>query len=217
MKSPLRCRLAGALLAVLKRVAPKRFRRIQWQWVYSNAQTPGPWHLDRVSQHVQQSFNEAWFLPNARLIDVGCGLGENAAWRAEQGMQVTGIDFSSAAIESARHQYSTTAGLQFHVADCTRPLPNLGTFDCALDRGCLHGLPTEQWPAWFENLHHLLRPSGRLLLLMAIRSTTEPELLQLVRRHAADRFHICHTEHIEMLETGDRGSLRGVLFRMTRL
>lgn len=217
MMQPLKSWLAASALAVLNYIAPQWCRRTQWQWVYRNNPSPGRWHLDRVSQYVQQSFNEAWFEPNARLIDIGCGRGENAAWLAQQGLLVAGVDFSSAAIESARHQYSTTAGLQFHVADCTRPILNLGTFDCALDRGCLHGLPTEQWPAWFDNLHHLLRPSGRLLLLMAIRSTTEPELLQLIRRHAADKFHICHTEHIEMLETGDRGSLRGVLFRMTRI
>ena len=217
MKSLLRRRLAGALSAVLKRLAPKLFRRIQWQWVYSNAQTPGPWHLDRVSQHVQQSFNEAWFMPNSRLIDVGCGLGENAAWLAEQGMQVTGIDFSSAAIAAARNRYSHTAGLQFHVADCTSSLVHLGKFDYALDRGCLHGLPKEHWPLWFENLHNLLQPSGRLVLMMAIRNTIESELLQLVGQHAAGKFQICHTEHVEMLETNDRGSVPGILFRMIRL
>lgn len=156
-------------------------------------------------------------MPNARLIDAGCGLGENAAWLAQQGLRVTGIDFSSAAIESARHRYSQTAGLQFHVADCTRSLLHLGTFDYALDRGCLHGLPKEQWHAWFENVHKLLHPSGHLLLMMAIRNNVESELLQLVRHNAAEKFHICHTEPIEMLETGERASVPGILFRMIRL
>jgi len=42
-------------------------------------------------------------LAPGRALDLACGEGRNAVWLAEQGWQVTGIDFSEVALEKARH------------------------------------------------------------------------------------------------------------------
>ncbi len=44
---------------------------------------------------------EAAGLPPARALDLACGEGRNAVWLAEQGWQVTGVDFSDVAIGKA--------------------------------------------------------------------------------------------------------------------
>ena len=41
-------------------------------------------------------------LPPGRALDVACGEGRNAVWLAEQGWQVTGVDFSEVGLEKAR-------------------------------------------------------------------------------------------------------------------
>jgi SAM-dependent methyltransferase len=41
-------------------------------------------------------------LAPGRALDVACGEGRNAVWLAEQGWQVTGVDFSDAALAKAR-------------------------------------------------------------------------------------------------------------------
>jgi len=41
-------------------------------------------------------------LATGRALDLGCGEGRNAIWLAEQGWQVTGVDFSQVALEKAR-------------------------------------------------------------------------------------------------------------------
>jgi SAM-dependent methyltransferase len=45
---------------------------------------------------------EAGDLPPGRALDLACGEGRNAVWLAEQGWQVTGVDFSGVALEKAR-------------------------------------------------------------------------------------------------------------------
>jgi SAM-dependent methyltransferase len=45
---------------------------------------------------------EARDLSPGRAIDVACGEGRNAIWLAEQGWDVTGVDFSPVAIDKAR-------------------------------------------------------------------------------------------------------------------
>ncbi len=51
------------------------------------------------NQFVEQALAD---LPPGRALDLACGEGRNARWLAEQGWQVTAMDFSSVAIEKGR-------------------------------------------------------------------------------------------------------------------
>jgi SAM-dependent methyltransferase len=42
-------------------------------------------------------------LPPGRALDLACGEGRNAVWLAEQGWQVTGVDFADVALTKARN------------------------------------------------------------------------------------------------------------------
>jgi SAM-dependent methyltransferase len=42
-------------------------------------------------------------LATGRALDLACGEGRNSVWLAEQGWQVTGVDFADVALEKARH------------------------------------------------------------------------------------------------------------------
>jgi thioredoxin reductase/2-polyprenyl-3-methyl-5-hydroxy-6-metoxy-1,4-benzoquinol methylase len=54
---------------------------------------------------------EAAGLPPGRALDVGCGEGADAIWLADQGWQVTGVDFSRTALERAV-EHAAAAGEQ---------------------------------------------------------------------------------------------------------
>ena len=51
------------------------------------------------NQFVEQALAD---LPPGRALDLACGEGRNARWLAEQGWQVTAMDFSGVAIEKGR-------------------------------------------------------------------------------------------------------------------
>jgi cyclopropane fatty-acyl-phospholipid synthase-like methyltransferase len=101
-----------------------------------------------------------------QVIDVGCGIGEQALFLAERGHDVCGVDPSEVAIARARkraRERELPAG--FVVAELTA-LGGLGrSFDCAVDVGSLHRVALEDRAPYAAGLRGLLRPGGRLYLL----------------------------------------------------
>src|SRR5437764_4499146 len=68
----------------------------------------------------RQSYDLLGAAPGRRILDVGCGLGGDAAELARlvaPGGAVVGVDGSRAMIEAARERYSGVEGLTFEVAD----------------------------------------------------------------------------------------------------
>jgi len=73
-------------------------------------------------------------LPVGRALDVACGEGRNAIWLAGLGWQVTGVDFSSAALDKARQiAQRHDADIEWVHADARRiDRIGPGTFDLVL-------------------------------------------------------------------------------------
>ena len=106
-------------------------------------------------------------LPSGNALDLGCGTGTNSIYLAQRGWQVTSIDFIAAPVRRAR-QKAKAANLKvdFHVADVTHLDFLSGTFDLAVDIGCLHSLSPEQQTLYATNLTRLTRP-GAIFALYA--------------------------------------------------
>jgi 2-polyprenyl-3-methyl-5-hydroxy-6-metoxy-1,4-benzoquinol methylase len=103
--------------------------------------------------------------PPSRAIDLGCGTGTNVITLAQHGWQVTGIDFVSKAIRTARRK-AKEAGVsaELRVGDVTK-LENLGGgYDLVLDMGCYHGLSSHQRLDYQQNLTHIINPGGTYML-----------------------------------------------------
>jgi len=96
-------------------------------------------------------------------LDLACGEGRNALWLAEQGWTVTGVDFSSVAIEKARTA-AAQRGLDVRllVADVTRWQPGR-TFDLVVV--AYLQLPEEQLRQALGTAAAALAPGGTFLLV----------------------------------------------------
>jgi SAM-dependent methyltransferase len=99
------------------------------------------------------------------VLDVGCGLGDNAIYLASQGHQVTGIDSAPAAVEQARHRARQSGvDVDFAVADAGSLDGFDGQFDSVLDGACYHCLAEDVRDAYAAALHRATRPDALLTL-----------------------------------------------------
>jgi SAM-dependent methyltransferase len=123
-----------------------------------------PWDIGRA-QPVVVSIAEAGGF-SGKVIDVGCGTGENALELAGRGLEVTGVDSSPLAIEAAKRKAQARgSSAEFLLADALA-LGELGrNWDSALDCGVFHVFEDPERELYVSSLASALRP-GAVLHLM---------------------------------------------------
>lgn len=124
-----------------------------------------------------------------RVADLGCGTGSLSVLLAENGAQVTGLDFSATMLEHAEEK-ARLAGVQVAFVEGDAALPPFApaSFDVVLTRHVLWALPDRE--AALHRWCDLLAPGGRLVLIEGSWSTgaglTAHECRDLVLRHRAE-------------------------------
>lgn len=94
-----------------------------------------------------------------RLLEVGAGTGQDSAYFAAAGLDVTATDMSADMVS-----YCRAKGLDAHVMDFSRPDAGLGPFDVLYAMNCLLHVPNAEMPRVLESLRSLLRPGGLFFL-----------------------------------------------------
>jgi cyclopropane fatty-acyl-phospholipid synthase-like methyltransferase len=134
-----------------------------WDASYTASQ-PAPWDIGRP-QPAFARLAEGGLL-SGRLLDAGCGTGEQTLLAASHGADAIGIDVSVHAIERARSK-AAVRGLdaRFEVADALR-LGDLGLmFDVVIDSGVFHVFDDKDRVRYVASLASVLRDGGYCHLL----------------------------------------------------
>ena len=135
-----------------------------WDSVYAPDAAPPPWDIGRPQPAFVRLADRG--LLSGRLLDSGCGTGENVLLAAGHGADATGVDISPRAIARAREK-AAGRGLtaRFEVADALR-LGQLGiTFDVLIDSGVFHIFDDADRERYVASLAAVLAPGGHCYLM----------------------------------------------------
>lgn len=102
-------------------------------------------------------------LTGESILDAGCGAGEDCKYVEKRGFKAIGIDFSTKMIAEAKTRYPQG---NFKQMDMTKINYSDDTFDGIMANYSLFHIPTEQLPQVLENFSRVLKPNGKLLLIL---------------------------------------------------
>jgi len=128
------------------------------------ADQPPPWDIGRP-QPVFSRLAEHGLL-RGRLLDAGCGTGENTMMAAAHGADALGVDVAPTAIARARRKAAERgSAARFEVADVL-DLAQLGlTFDTVVDSGVFHVFDDGDRARYVTSLASVMRPGATCYLL----------------------------------------------------
>ena len=144
----------------------------------------------------------------------GCGHGHDAAYFADQGLEVLATDISPLAIKNAQTLYQKISNLRFNTEDVfNRDLSEDNRFDMVFDRAVLCAFSSEYRPAYVEACWHKLKIGGVLATIpftkvsLAADKSGPPFSMDVdeVRKLLDSKFSLLYAEEF------DEPSLEGVI------
>jgi SAM-dependent methyltransferase len=134
-----------------------------YELIYRYPFVPIPYDVGPREELV--SLVESGRIKPCRAIDLGCGTASNVIYLAQHGFEVTGVDFSHAAIELGRTR-AREAGVEikFIEDDLTNLQQVNGTYDLLVDYGTLDDLAPPDRDLYVENVLPLAHPGSLFLL-----------------------------------------------------
>ncbi len=155
-----------------------------------------------------------------RVVDVGCGTGQDAVFLAGLGHDVDALDFSAEALKVAdelAHKKKVKLALH-HCSALQTPFDN-STFDLITDRGCFHHIYGDDRKLYGAEMARILKPGGSLLLRGSIRSYPKLKFSpvndeSLAFSFPSDIFELAHKDVIWL--TTDAGGVPVTIARLVR-
>ncbi len=121
-----------------------------------------PWASDACDADIATAIDRHATAP-ARVLDVGCGLGQIARHAHERGHTVVATDLSEVALHVAMERAAADRSITWLRDDiCASHL--IGAFDVIVDRATLHALPDSRVHAWAQAMRRLTTAGSTLIV-----------------------------------------------------
>ena len=143
----------------------------------------------------EHRYTKEWHIPAAaeftkaagmKVLEIGCGLGTDGAQFAKAGADYTGVDLTEAAVELARKRFELfNLPGKFKTADAENLEFADASFDLVYSHGVLHHTPDTDRAV--KEIHRVLRPGGRAVIMLYHRDSYNYRLNISVLRRAGAR------------------------------
>lgn len=132
-----------------------------WDAYFADLQTSGA-DLDWGEQWTGPFIPRLRVASARRVLELGCGTGNDAARLAANGFEVVALDFSREALDEARRKYGDQ--VDFRVADLAEPFQFAdASFDAVMSNVALHMFSDGATRSVFAEVRRVLRPGGLFL------------------------------------------------------
>lgn len=129
-----------------------------------------------VEPHIKE-FAQFHEYQGKRVLEIGCGIGADAAEFVKHGADYTGIDISAASVQLSEQRFDCF-GLpgKFHVMSAMDNLTSLGEFDMVYSMGVLHHYPDIDQA--IKNIHQVLVPQGEFKFMVYAKHSWKYAMIQ---------------------------------------
>jgi len=136
-----------------------------WEKVYEAEATP--WDVGQPEDALVE-FIDSGLVKPCRVLEIGCGNGNDAIFLAKKGFDVTVIDISKRAIEIAKERAkNANVKCNFIAEDATDLKSVPGKFDFVYDRACFHFIPEEKRGKYVQTVKKFLIKGGYFFLIVS--------------------------------------------------
>jgi 2-polyprenyl-3-methyl-5-hydroxy-6-metoxy-1,4-benzoquinol methylase len=132
----------------------------EWELLYKNVGTQGiPWFITELDHDLEHELTNRK-ITTGSFLDVGTGIGTQAAELARLGFKITATDFSPQAIALSK---KLKCGARFIVDDILDTKLKQ-RFDYVFDRGCYHVIKRSRQKDFVRNISKIMKARGLLFL-----------------------------------------------------
>ena len=159
--------MIGIFIFVLNNIKKELFmseeNRFEKRYIEGNL----PWDVKRRDFNLS-GLVEDGTISAGKVLELGCGTGDNAIWLAKNGFSVTACDYSKTAIDMARQKAKEENVLiEFYQLDFLKDRIPGEPYNFVFDRGCFHGFDLEEdRKTYAKNVASVLDEEGHWLSLI---------------------------------------------------
>ncbi len=150
-------------------------RKTYWEnkWL-AEALSEG-WAVRGIPPELFAQWKNGWLPASGKVLDVGCGMGDTAAWFVDNGYEAVAFDIAQNVIDMAHKKHGDKQGkLGLMTLDiCQQPVPG-GPYDIIIDRGCLHSIPGPGVKTYVQQVNAVANPQAKLVLFCAAYRAERP-------------------------------------------
>lgn len=131
-----------------------------WESIYQQGKQLNKYPFSEVVSLIISKLREK---PNLRVLELGCGAGNNIVFMAENGVDVSGIDISPTAVAFSKERLAKKGLYGDVVCGCFSKLPwPTSYFDLVVDRGALTCVSENKLRVALNEVNRVLAPDGEV-------------------------------------------------------